>query len=688
MNGHAGKLATLIWLFAGCCMSLQAQQSMQRIPGQQDYPGLDIQAAVGWEDLSCALHPLAISLWISNSSTNVLEGQVVLRNPQTGETRPLGEVAVGPGGTRQFGTVAALGGWDTCELLWEGTDAVLWARQLVIPAEPGAATALNTHPGLFVEDSRRRFILPPRQALTRSAQLDRLSGTSTEPASETDFATRSGALELATIPPWQLPVHPGPLTAVRTVLLSPQLSAERISDVQYRALARWVALGGVVLLAEESEEMLERLREHLPLQPRPAALQDGLTIHHCGQGSIRQFAAAELGQEDSAVTSAAGEMIAAAVSSPLFAQLRQHSAAQVRDPQSTDLRNAAMLTLFGLYAVAAALPILMFRSPRRRQISWVVGVVLTTSVGAAVLGFAIRSSRGDVSLQTLSWIGEGCLVQTATIGLKNAGSGDLYQGVRGREPELQVNASLVEDDVLFAGMLGTFGPFGWADPAGRPAWPPFNLTNSTSADPALSRISVPLSPWTMRKVTGVDMMPLEGRLQVVLEVVGNEGDDAVEKWNQVASFPNCQLRVRLRNSLPFRFRECRLGMILWQRPASPDAEWMLYRTMTDLPQPPLEPASGDAEAEIATEFNPGFEWIVDHGGLNPEFLEISSMVPRGEMEVWVEGRLEESPLMRLEGDDFRESVPAEHRFYYRVPRENLPQLWREMQEWKTPARNN
>lgn len=684
MSGYTGRVTMLIWLLASCWLPLQAQQSMQRIPGRQDYPGLDIQAAVGWEAVSCSLHPQAISLWISNSSNTVLEGQVLLRNPQTGETRSLGEVAVGPGGTRQFGTVAALGGWDTCELHWEGSDAVLWARQLVVPGEPGAASALNSHPGLFVEDSRRRFLLPPRKVLTQSAQLNRLNGTGTEPASETDFATLSGVQELATIPPWQLPVHPGPLTAVKCVLLSPQLSAERISDVQYRALARWVALGGVVFMAEESQQMFERLREHLPLQPRPAAAEDGLTIHHCGQGSIRQFAAAELGQANSAVMSAVGETIAAGVSSPLFAKLRQHSAAQSRDPQSTDPRNAAMLTLFGLYTVAAALPILMFRSPRRRQISWVVGVVLTTSVGAGVLGFAIRNSRGDVSMHTLSWIGADCLVQTASIDLKNAGSGDLYQGVRGREPELQVNESIVEDDVLFAGMFGAFGPFGWSDPAGRPAWPPFNLKNSTSTDPAFSRIAVPPSPWSRRQVTGVDMMPLEGRLDVVLEVVGDGGEEPIEKWNRVASFPNGKLRVRLRNLLPFRLRECRLGMMLWRRPAASNGEWMLYRTITDLPHMAEESASTEAEME----FNPGFEWVADHGGLNPRFLEMSFMVPRGEMEVWVEGRLDASPLMRLEGDDFKESVPAEHRFYYRVPRENLPQLWREMQEWKTPARNN
>ncbi|MFM7058709.1 MAG: hypothetical protein ACKO2P_17485 [Planctomycetota bacterium] len=683
MNGSIGKLAALIWLFAGWWLPADAQPI--RIPGRRDFPGLDIQAAVGWEDVSDSGHPLAISLRLSNSSTRVLEGRVVLRNSETGETRSLGDVSVGPGGTRHFGTVAALSGWDSCELSWESSDAVLWARQLVVPAEPGVVAAVSLHAGLFVEDGRRRLNLPTlRPVLVTPAVLDRLNGTRTEPAADRDFVARgNSARELATIPPWQLPVHPGPLTAVHMVLLSPLLLPEQLSDVQYRALARWVALGGIVIMAEESQGILERLREQLPLQPRPSLMLDGLMTYPCGMGSIRQFAAAEFAREGSTTMSAIGELAASAVSSPLFTRLAQHRGVQ-ETPRMTDSGNVAVLALFGLYAVAAALPIVMFRSTRQRQMSWVVGVVLTACVGAGVLGVAIRRRPGDVALKTVTWIGEDCLVQAAGMNLKSAGRGELNIEIRGEEPDLQVSRPGMENDLEFSGMSGNWQTSGWLEGAADPAWPPFNLAPSTSADPAWNRISVPVSPWSRRQVTGVDLRPLEGRLEVVLEAIPSGAPVSEDRWNQVGSFPDGRpLRVRLKSSLPFRLSECRLGMIVWKRPAASEAEWMLYHSLVDLPE--VAVASEAQVTAFEHDFNTSFEWVADHSGLNRRYLEMSSMVPHGEMEVWVEGRLEASPLMQLKGDDFRETVPAEHAFYYRVPRENLPEVWRDLQEWKGAA---
>jgi hypothetical protein len=606
----------------------------------------------------------------------------MLRNSATGETRSLGEVAVGPGGVRHFGTVAALGGWDTCDLSWESADAVLWTRQLLVPA----ATALNTYGGLFVEDSQRKLVLLLRPVLTQSAQLNRLNGSTTVPTPAGDFTRRGrGLTELSTIRPWQLPVHPGPLTAVRTVLLSPLLSPEQLSDVQYRALARWVALGGVVMLSEESPGMLERLQQHLPLQSRPAVMLDGLKTYCCGQGMIRQFVAAEFGQEDSATMAVIGEAVAAAVSSPLFARLSQRQQLQ-ESAGITVAGNEAILALFGLYAVAAALPIVMFRSTRQRQISWLAGVVLTASAGAGALGFAIRNRPGDLSLQTLTWIGEDCLVQAAGITLRSAGRTPLQLEVSGAEPDLQASVIVVNAERLFAGMSGNWRSSDWMETSGNSAWAAFNLAKSDSADPVRCSISVPVSPWSSRQVTGVDLGPLEGRLEVAVESIDSSSSQpGLEKWHQAAAFPDGAFRLRLRNSLPFRLRECRLGMILWRRPATAEAEWLLFRRMVDLPE-----LAADADSSVATvdlELNPGSEWIADSVGVNAQYSEISSRVPEGEMEVWVEGQLESSPLMQLEGVDFRESRPAEHWFYYRVPRGNLPEGWRDLQEWKTPTEN-
>jgi hypothetical protein len=678
IEGNLRSAVLFIGIVLSCSLPLCARQEAQRIPGSQDYPGLDIQAAVGWEDFSHAHHPLAVSLMITNSSATLLEGRMVLRNPETGETRILGDVAVGPGGKRHFGSVAALGGWDLADVSWEGSEAVLWTRRLTVPGDVDATASFATPAGLFVEDGGRRLVLPQlRPVLSQSAFLNRLANTGADPALENEVTTRGIVAELTTIPPWQLPIHEGSLTSVRTVLLSPQLSPESLTDAQYRAIGRWTAMGGVLILAKESEGIRTRLQEHLPLKPRPPFEQNGLETEPCGLGAICHFQQAEFSQADSATVASIGEVAATAAASPLFAKLREKQMYDSDEAPLADLANTSILALFAIYAAAAAAPIVMFRSSRRWLAGWVIAVVLAAAVGAAVVGVAIGRSRGDLAIRTLTWIGEDCLVQAASLKLTCAGQGDLFQGVRGREPELQPDANSTVDPLLLNQSFMLHADF--AD-VSLPEWPAFNLTKSTSEDPALSRIPVLLSPWSSRRATAVDMAPLQGRLEVMLEAVGGETQDSMEKWNLAASFPNGPLRLRLKNSLPFRLSACRLGMLLWGRPANSEGMWMLYRTIVDVPD--LEVAADPAAEPKELVITPGFEWVADYGGQSLRYVAMSSMVPPGETEVWLEGRIEASPLMQPEGDDFRASSPGEHWFHYRVPRANQPKFWREMQDWK------
>jgi len=672
------SMVLLAWILLGSSLPLCAQQNAQRIPGAVDYPGLDIQAAAGWENFSWSHHPLAISFMITNSSSTLLEGRIVLRNPETGETRILGEIAVGPGGRRHFGWVAALGGWDLVDVSWEGSETVLWARRLTVPGDGDAMEFFATQAGLFVADGGRRLVLPPlRPVLSQSALLNRLANTGADPALENEVTTRGIAAELTTIPPWQLPVHEGSLTPVRTVLLSPQLSPESLTDAQYRALGRWTAMGGIVFLAKESAGVRERLQGYLPLRQRPPFEKDGLETEPCGLGAICLFQQAEFLKAESATMASIGEAVATAVASPLFARLREKQMYETDEAPLADLANTSILALFAIYAAAAAAPIVMFRSSRRWLAGWVIAVVLAASAGAAVVGVAIRGSRGDLAITTLTWIGEDVLVEAASLKLTCAGRGDLFQGVRGREPDLQPNAtSTVDPFRLTQSFMHDLDSID----VSLPEWPAFNLTKSVSEDPSLSRIPVLLSPWSSRKVTAVDMAPLQGGLEVKLEVVGSESQDSMAKWNLAALFPNGPLQLRLRNGLPFRLSECRLGMLLWVRPGSSPGTWMLHRTSIELPD--LEAAADSAAAAKEMVITPGFEWVADYGGQSVRYVALSSRVPMGEMEVWLEGRMEASPLMQPEGDDFRPYDPGKHWFYYRVPRENLPKLWREMQDWK------
>lgn len=683
MKENPGASLLFTWVLLSCSLPLCAGQEAQRLPGREDYPGLDIQAAVGWEDFSHSHHPLAVSLMITNSSSALLEGRIVLRNRETGETRILGDVAVGPGAKRHFGSVASLGGWDLADVSWESSEAVLWTRRLTVPGDGDTMSSFATPQGLFVEDGGRRLVLPQlRPVLSKSAFLDRLAnaGTGTGTSLDNDVAMREISAELITVPPWQLPVHEGSLTPVRTVLLSPQLSAESLNDAQYRAIGRWTAMGGVLILAKESEGIRTRLQEHFPLQPRPPFEKEGLEFEPCGLGVICRFQQAEFPNVDSATMAAIGETAAKAIASPLFAKLREMQLYDSDEAPLADLANTSILALFAIYAAAAAAPIVMFRSSRKWLAGWVIAVVLAASVGAAVVGIAVRRSRGDLAIRTLTWIGEDCLVQAASLKLTCAGKGDLFQGVRGREPGLQPDANNALNPFL---LNRAFVLHADSIDINLPEWPAFNLTRSVSEDPALSRIPVLLSPWSSQKLTAVDMAPLQGRLEVSLELVGGETQDSMAKWNLAASFPNNKLQLRLKNGLPFRLSECRLGMLLWERPGTGAGTWMLYRTSIEVPD--LEAAADSAAPPGEMVISPIYDWVADYGGQSLRYVALSSKVPMGELEVWLEGRMEASPLMQPEGEDFRQGDPGKHWFYYRVPLENMPKIWREMQEAETRA---
>ena len=81
-SNMVGRALVLIWVLSAWSQLLQAQQATQRIVVQSDFPGLDIQAAVGWEDCSHTLAPVAVSLKITNNSAQVLEGRLSAQSAQ------------------------------------------------------------------------------------------------------------------------------------------------------------------------------------------------------------------------------------------------------------------------------------------------------------------------------------------------------------------------------------------------------------------------------------------------------------------------------------------------------------------------------------------------------------------------------------------------------------------------------
>lgn len=684
-SNMVGRALVLIWVLSAWSQLLQAQQATQRIVVQSDFPGLDIQAAVGWEDCSHTLAPVAVSLKITNNSAQVLEGRLYLRNPRNAETRLIGEVAVGPGGIRQVGTVAGLSGWEQCELSWEGSAGVLWARQLEVPDPATTYGALSSRRTLFVETGRRELAWPKLPEVLPDDRLAmKLSGLGDGPAvpRSSTFA-RGYPPTVSWVPPWQLPVHPGPLTILQTVLLSPTLSPDELSEVQYRALARWVAMGGAVMLAEESEQLFERLREVLPLPLRPVVAEGGLKIHGCGAGRIEQYPGAEFGETDSAVMLSIAESLYSRLPSPLFNTLGKKLVGLQHESPVRQLYRTGILSLCALYAAVSAIPLLMFRSRRRRVLFWTCGAVATGCLGSLIAGVAVNSSAGDLSMTTVSWIGADSLVQVAGVRANYVSRRESPLQLSGREPELRLVSPVAEDPFV---EHRTYAAADLAVEGAVVAWPAFDLFREPTQREGVGSLLLPSSWWGSQRVIAVDWMPLEGRLEAVLEDVDVEFENNQELFLHLREFPATKLRIRLNSTLPFSLQDCRLGIRVWKRPESNLRDWRMMVSVEALPD--LAGGTASAAAVDELEFSPKFREI-DELEFDWDFADSVEylQVPHGELEVWIEGRLVGSPLMQPEGDSFRESSPGEHWFYYRIPQENLPTSWRRMQEWKTPAEN-
>ncbi len=689
MNGFVGAGA-FGWLFLAFMLPVAAQQPSdtryeQRIASQRNNPGLHIEAAVGWENLSHTLSPLAVSLKITNNSKQLLTGQIFLRNPKSGETRMIGEVAVSPGQVRHVGTVAAMSGWEKCDLWWEGESGVLWKRQLDVPLAASLYEAFSSRRVLLVDASSRTLVLPnPPKVLNDTSLLRSLTGIGFPGGSGVNRVSRSAAPAIAQVPPWQLPTHPAPLTILQTVLLSPSIAPEELSDLQYRALAGWVAIGGVVMLGEESTKVFERLQEYLPVPVSRGVNRRGIQVHACGAGAIETYPGAEFAREGTAVMMRVSEAIHSRLSSPLFSMLGEKFSVRKHSSLARQYTWEALLWFFAFYTAAAAVPLLMIRSRRGRILSWSAGIVATACAGSLFLAVMIRNSGGDVSFTSVSWITDGCLVQAAGFEAMCIDSGESRLVVRGRAPDLQLVAATAEDPLEDDRESIQSIDRQRAAAGSLAAWPAFNESKADSFEQSQRSIGLNASTWGSKKVIAVDCVPLSGLFNAAMEITSLKEGDRGSRHYHLFHFPFGRVRLRIQSSLPFRVETCRLRIVAWRRPDRDDKAFGWEMETISIQLPDITPADDSAVRSIEVEES----LSSSRPFLNTDNLAglvQSYQVPRGEISAWIEGRLETSPLLRLEGKVQRESSPGDHWFYYRIPEENLPALWREMQEWKNPA---
>ena len=651
------------------------QMPVQRIAGQQDYPGLDIQVSLGWEGLQSANAPLAVSLLITNQSITVLTGQVVLRDPQTGARRELGEVTAGPGSTRHFGSVANLNDFEACELRWESADGVYWARQLY--SLDGILFEAADRLLLFVEAGQRNLTFPPLSSTrATSANSSPGSDTTTIPSGAADspgtWAERGSKLRVIRSQPWQLPVHPGPLTQLHTVMLSPLIKPEDLTDPQWNALAQWVALGGHVMLPTESVGVMERIQKQLPCEAATAMAEGPLLIRRCGLGAIEFFPGADLGKDGTPVMQAITDAAATRISRPLFATLRSSTRFRHSNGFSWSYTTASIVVaLSGLYAAATALPILMFRASRRWVVGWLVSVVVVGTVAATVVGLVLRNSPADAMVTSVTEVGEGSLVQAAAVKLTSAGNRETTLKIRGRQPEMQVNS--IANSMAFKYLLDN----GFSQ-GEHFTWTAFDLQQNIRSDRNSGSLPISLLPWSSRTITAVDFGPIEGQLQVKLSDVDTQGTQPrtgsqvhISQFLSETVTVQRQYQINLQSTLPYEISNCTLQARLWKAPLNAQEKWSLYTAAADLK---VDRRDGSANELLSI----GFEHLSE----NYVFYETnwfteSARLPKGEIAVWLVAEIDRSPIMQLD-DSAGDPAPIDsgvHWLIYRVPPENLPMSW-------------
>ncbi len=475
-----------------------------------DYPGLDIQAEYGWDGFVDYQTPTAISFLISNNSSEVLEGNLVLREPNGFRSLVLDRITVAPGSKRQFGSVLQLQGWDQCEAAWEGPQGILWQRPLTVFGLRQYASGKAAL--LYVEDGGRSLKFPG----VATASGGTLPG---------DYVPANGIGSQVipiSIAPWQMPVHPGPLTALRAVLLAKNLRPESLNDTQWDALGRWVCMGGLVFISQQNDKLINRLLEACPL--RSHGPPDESASVDLGSGSLYRLPPTTEGAADEQQQLKIAEIVSLQPPRILPGLFRNLEQTEWSTPSSEQTLVRVMAVLL-IYAVTSTLTLLMFRSNRRRILIWTCSVVLLGCLGAAVAGISVRMSRGDMNWSIITEPAAGGIVQHGMIRLNSAGGSSFRVAVRGHNPDVQINYR--EPD-----RRGS-----WYYYNGRSeqteSWPAFSLSSDLSLKtPETYEILVPISPWGERHLRAIDVQPQDTTPVIQLSYQPDaDGNPLNGRWN-------------------------------------------------------------------------------------------------------------------------------------------------------------
>jgi len=646
---------------------------------QVDFAGLDIQAIAGWDGTVDQTTPIPLSFLISNFSDNVIEGQLILTDPLNGKEVRLGEIFIGPNSVRRFSSIQAMPDWYQCVATFSHEDRILWRRELAITTGKDFSEDVNYL--LFVDDGNRMLQWPADET--------------TAEASSSRFVPKPGrgrGVQPLAVRSWQVPQHPGPLTVAQAMVFSETARLETLNDAQWDAIARWICLGGTVFVSEKSTEVIERLKKATPLIVQPAMNIDQLSVHRCGNGSLREYS----GPLFSASDTTAPRLIAEAASQlSRYNQMTMIDESSLNwwDSQNADKTRMLVIAVFGIYTLlSGVVTLLLSRLSRRRIAAYTGTVVLAACVAAVVLGGLLRSSDGDLRWVTITQAGPGGVVQLAKIDVQSAGGRNSQVAVRGTKPDLQ----LVESDTINPRRYYSYVP-----ESNRTGYPPFSSQADLLPDESdACQVNVPITPWGYRQAYATAFDPKVRGLEIKLKwnPPNFPMDTLATMLDQHLILPG-QFELNVTNHLPFDLTECRL--IISRTVVSQVAGSITHvldprtgglRMQTGASMGKLQhlesmalvenlPISATVTQQAMSMINSSTDDWSFQGRWNDSPVLLPRIAYDGATSAWIVARISRSPILSIDEQrsDFK-PLQGLHLFVQEILPEDMPEEWVKIQQ--------
>ncbi len=672
---------------------LQGQDAAQ----QTDFPGLDVQGVIGFDKCITRSSPLSAAFLITNNSEKMLEGELVLRDLEGNKSVSLGAVAVGPGGKKRISTVQAFDGWTDVEAEYTDGFQSFWKRRLFVDNE--RAVSEQDSLLLVVDVGSRKLVFPKSSESVEEAE----NVTSDLPVFVPQIG-RGNRVLAPSIPEWQIPIHPGPLSVIRAIAFSESAKVESVGDAQWEAVGQWICFGGHVFVPESSPQIVEKLKSVCPLPVQPPSLRHEMTTYVAGLGSIMIYSG-ELFKTDATQAALNVALCTSKLSGiSIYKSIGERRLAFPSEGKSYQTRNWVIL-VFSVYTlIAGGVTLMLFRLSRRRLKAFVVTVVGVTCIASGVLGLVLRTSLGDATIVTVTELADVGAVQIAKIDVQSAGGRNFNLGITANKPDLQ----LVEDT---AGRRSN--PYGPVYPYGdyyriqdtSHVAPPFSIAENQSTDKSDgAMIRIPVQPWGQRSCMATSCLPNLNGLKVELDYqvfagaeklkfeslddvrqsLANHGlsSQLILNGNWTANVENNTglevdtLTLVLSQSVVAGQDGNRRSFDLTQIRKSEFELIPIYTQSRIGVLKPVPAADGTAKS---TQFQASpVEWTGSRSPYGGFETLVSTTAPGGSTFVRVIGTLRKSPGISMDEaqSDFRPSSVEVHVVSLYIPEERLPATWR------------